>query len=70
MRGIGLLVPDDAPLGNKPCVHHWWIGPPTYRHNGLVETTKWKCMLCHETRINVILMPFNEVQDEWVKKLA
>ena len=68
MRGIGLLVPAVTLLGNK-CIHHWLVGPPTYKHNGLVEETEWVCIRCGAHRLNVLLCPFNEVQDEWVAGL-
>lgn len=53
----------------ESCVHHWLIGPPTYRHDGLIEDTDWECKLCGEKRSNVLLCPFNEVQDEWVREI-
>ena len=68
-KGIEPLAQDVKPLGNKKCIHHWLIGPPTYSHDGLIEDTDWECKLCGEKKHNTLLCPFKEVQDEWVEGL-
>jgi hypothetical protein len=59
----------DSSRQNK-CIHHWLVGPPTYSHNGLVEETEWDCIQCGAHRLNVLLCPFYEVQNEWVEGLS
>jgi hypothetical protein len=70
LRSVTVPQEPAGRLKGISCIHHWLVGPPTYSHNGLVEETEWDCIRCGEHRLNVLLCPFNEVQDEWVQELS